>query len=217
MADGSEPEERRRRSFFSTEGRADRTDFLVATVLLVFAVALGLGLGQVDGVPIVTGLLSLAILAFGLTNFYVVGIRRCHDVGDSGVLLRIFFLPGLPVGLGLGVLLARSAHPGSLAAGLSEALMYALPFALMSVAIFLTIAPGNETANAYGPALHPKSGPDLAQVDENEPIEPVSEETAGAIRGLDDEELLRMAVHEPAGYERGAVEFARDEVARRGL
>ena len=145
-----------------------------------------------------------------LIRFLVVAVRRCHDFGNSGILLVFVFAEFVVLGV------------------LGEEFDHWLPFKVLGYCIGATVVgigfiPGENRANRYGPprvgpgAASPPRGPDLSKVDETEPIEPVSEETAAALRDLDDRELLRIAVHEPGGYSRGAVEFARDEVTRRGL
>lgn len=198
------------RTAFSTEGRSGRPDFLLA--VLVFG---GLFVGGAVLSENVTGWVGVPVALIGLAQLYVAGVRRCHDLGDSGVLVRIFLVAGMLLGLPVAVLHAvGQADTIAVSMGL---FFSSFAWAMAAPVLFLAIVPGDKAANRYGLSSLARYRLDVSEVDEDEPLEPVSEETATALRNLDDRELLHIAVVEPGGYARGAVEFARDEVTRRGL
>ena len=97
-----------RDNYANFDGRARRKEYWMFFLFNIFFSIVANIIDSIIGVPALSGILMLALLVPGIA----VSIRRMHDIGNSGWMLLIGFVP-LIGGIWLIILMAKEGDKGS--------------------------------------------------------------------------------------------------------
>jgi uncharacterized membrane protein YhaH (DUF805 family) len=135
-------------SYFSIQGRTNRQRYWLTGVgiFVAFLVSILIA-GALAFIPLLGGLIFLAVLAASFVAALANGARRLHDRGKSAWWLLLFM--GLPTLLSIPAELVRfSSDPGAQGAGALLTLL-GLPFSIWGLVV-MGFLKGTTGPNKYG-------------------------------------------------------------------